>query len=51
MMKLNGVVKWYKGFSGEKRFFSGAGITFLDLSQKAEEVLGQFMKRELGLNE
>ena len=50
-MKLNGVVKWYKGFSGEKRLFSGAGITFLDLSQKAEEVLGQFMKRALGLNE
>jgi CheY-like chemotaxis protein len=50
-MKLNGFVKWYIGFSGEKHFYSGAGITFLDLSQKAEEVLGQFMKRELGLNE
>ncbi len=50
-MKLNGVVKWYKGFSGEKHFFSGAGITFLDLSQTAQEVLGQFMKRELCLNE
>jgi uncharacterized protein (TIGR02266 family) len=53
-MKLNGVVKWYKGYSGEKRFFSGAGITFPNLSQKAEEVLGQFVKREiskLGLNE
>ncbi|MFQ5585759.1 MAG: response regulator [Thermodesulfobacteriota bacterium] len=54
MMKLNGIVKWYKGFSGEKRFFSGAGIIFLDLSQKAREVLGQFVKREqdrLGLQE
>jgi CheY-like chemotaxis protein len=53
-MKLNGVVKWYKGYSGEKRFFSGAGITFPDLSQNAEEVLEQFVKREiskLGLNE
>ena len=50
-MKLNGVVNWYKGFYGEKRFFSGTGITFLDLSQEAQEVLGQFMKRELGLNE
>ena len=50
-MKLNGVVNWYKGFSGEKHFYSGAGITFLDLSQTAQEVLGQFMKRELCLNE
>jgi uncharacterized protein (TIGR02266 family) len=50
-MKLNGVVNWYKGFYGEKRFFSGTGITFLDLSQEAQGVLGQFMKRELGLNE
>jgi hypothetical protein len=50
-MKLNGVVKWYIGFSGEKHFYSGAGITFLDLSQTAQEVLGQFMKGELGLNE
>jgi uncharacterized protein (TIGR02266 family) len=47
-MKLNGVVKWYKGFSGEKHFFSGAGITFLNLTQKAQGVLGQFVKIELG---
>ena len=45
-MKLNGVVNWYKGFSGEKRFFSGAGITFLDLSQKAEEVLEAVYEEE-----
>ena len=47
-MKLSGVVKWYKGYSGEKSFYSGAGITFLDLSQEAHEVLGQFVKIELG---
>ena len=47
-MKIKGVVNWYKGFSGEKRFFSGAGITFIDLSREAQEALEQFVKRELG---
>ena len=47
-IKSNGVVTWCKSFSGEKRFFSGAGITFLDLSRKAQEVIEQFVKGELG---
>ena len=50
-MKFNGVVTWYKSYSGEKRFFSGAGITFLDPSQNDKDILGQFMKRAFGLNE
>jgi CheY-like chemotaxis protein len=54
LMNLKGVVRWYRCLLGEKRLFGGAGISFLDLSQSAEAVLQQFVRKErnrLGLQE
>ena len=51
-LMVKGIVRWHKLFSGEKIFFSGAGVTFHDLPRKTEETLHHFIseeKQRLGL--
>jgi len=53
-MMVKGVVRWQKLYSGEKVFFSGAGITFHNLPQKTVETLHHFIteeKERLGLKD
>jgi hypothetical protein len=38
---------WCTYLSGEENLFGGAGIQFRDLSPSNQEVLRQFVKREL----
>ena len=47
IITVSGVVMWCTYLSGEENLFGGAGIQFRDLSPSNQEVLRQFVKREL----
>lgn len=52
-ISVNGIVKWCRSFSGEKRLFCGAGISFLHFPKQAQDLLRTFVHEErsrLGLS-
>jgi uncharacterized protein (TIGR02266 family) len=51
---VNGLIVWSTDLSEEDSFFGGAGIQFLDIFSKEQEILRKFVTKELkklGLNE
>jgi CheY-like chemotaxis protein len=51
---INGLVVWSTDLSEEDSFFGGAGIQFLDIFSKEQDILSKFVTKELcklGLNE
>lgn len=47
IITASGIVKWCTYLSGETNLFGGAGIQFSGLPPSSQEVLRQFVKREL----
>ena len=54
VMDVSGSVKWYNCLPGHENLFGGAGICFLNLSAEDQDILREFVRREminLGLDE
>ena len=54
IMDVNGLVKWYYCLPSHENLFGGAGVCFLNLTPEDQEILREFVQREivkLGLNE
>ncbi len=54
VMDISGIVKWYNCLSSHENLFGGAGVCFLNLSPEDQDILREFVQREivnLGLDE